>query len=110
MEHLMSQLNFRESPRTKIDQAEQFHVFIFPESRQLLPEGAARERPHPKLFMLACKQTDCDARRLVEALPCRSRFYNKEFEDAGVPFEKDIVPFIPESGALTPMKKALQQY
>jgi hypothetical protein len=59
----------------------------------------------PKLF--CWQQTDrCETF-------CRSYlvdpdFINKEFEDAGVPFEKDIVPFIPESSALT--KKVLQQY
>jgi hypothetical protein len=62
----------------------------------LLPEGAARERLVSKAFLLAQQNGLVMRDVLVEAYLVDPDFINKEFEEAGVPFEKDIVPFIPE--------------
>jgi pentatricopeptide repeat protein len=64
--------------------------------RMLLPEGAARERLVSKAFLLARQNGLVMRDVLVEAYLVDPDFINNEFEEAGVPFEKDIVPFIPE--------------
>jgi pentatricopeptide repeat protein len=64
--------------------------------RMLLPEGAAREKLAAKAFGLGQENGLVMRDVVVEAFLVDPALVTAELEQAGVPFENDIIPFIPE--------------